>query len=244
MRVFLHIFRNFSTLVSKTFALPVFLLLISISLWSQTKLWQPIPSAEWIELRIDSLRNELLANKIIEEGYEVPILAALLYYPDLKSTHIRFKSSRITTSMAALPRAGNIFRKPENRKYSILINSRINKTRAPLISSVPFAARVGVIGHELAHIVDYKTKSNKRLIYEGLAYYFNTGFKRKLEHHVDKIAINRGLGEGILAFRIYIDEESDASEKYKRFKRRVYLTSADIEAILQQSQSASDEEES
>lgn len=244
MRGFLHIFRNYSALVSKSFTIPIFLLLISSSLWSQTKLWQPIPSAEWIELRIDSLRNELLANKTIEEDYEVPILAALLYYPDLKTTNIRFKSSRITTSMAALPRAGNIFRKPENRKYSILINNKLNKNRTPLISSVPYAARVGVIGHELAHIVDYKTKSNKKLIYEGLAYYFNTGFKRKLEHHVDKIAIDRGLGEGILAFRIYIDKESDASEKYKRFKRRVYLTSADIEAILQQSQSASDDEDS
>lgn len=134
--------------------------------------------------------------------------------------------------MAALPRGGNIFRKHKNRKYTILINNKVNSNRAPLISEVPHAARIGVIGHELAHIVDYKTKSNFRLMYEGLAYYFNNSFKRKLEHKIDRIAIYRGLGEGIIAFRIYIDNESKATEKYKLFKQKIYLSSTDIERII------------
>jgi hypothetical protein len=191
-----------------------------------------IPTPEFIEHKKDSLRLILLENKQIDEGYEAAILAALMYYPDLKATNIRFKKSGITTSMAALPRGGNIFRKPQNRKYTILINNRINSNRVPLLSDVPFTAKVGVIGHELAHIVDYKTKSNIRLMYEGLAYYFNNGFKRKLEHRVDCIAIYRGLGEGIIAFRIYIDNESDATEKYKIFKQKIYLSATDIERII------------
>lgn len=190
------------------------------------------PSPEFIEHKKDSLRPLLLENKQIDEGYEAAILAALMYYPDLKATNIQFRSSRITTSMAALPRGGNLFRKKQNRKYAILINNKVNSNRAPLISEVPFVAQVGVIGHELAHIVDYKTKSNFRLMFEGLAYYFNNSFKRKLEHKIDRIAIYRGLGEGIIAFRIYIDNESDATEKYKIFKQKIYLSATDIERII------------
>lgn len=232
MRGFSHTFRNFSAQVSKSFTISVFFLLTSISLWSQTIDLQPIPSAEWVEYRIDSLRSELLANKTIEENYEVSILAALMYYPDLKTSNIQFRKSRITTSMAAIPKGGNLFRKHKNRKYTILINNRVNSNRAPLISDVPHTAKVGIIGHELAHIVDYNTKSNLRLMYEGLSYYFNSGFKRQLEHKIDRIAIYRGLGEGIIAFRIYIDNESNATEKYKLFKQKIYLSSTDIEGII------------
>jgi hypothetical protein len=199
---------------------------------SQELIQQSIPSAELIEQKKDSLRLVLLAYKQIVEDYEASILAALMYYPDLKATNIQFRSSRITTSMAALPKGGNLFRKRQNRKYAILINNKVNSNRAPLISEVPFVAQVGVIGHELAHIVDYKTKSNIRLMYEGLAYYFNSSFKRKLEHKIDRIAIHRGLGEGIIAFRIYIDNESNATEKYKLFKQKIYLSATDIERII------------
>jgi hypothetical protein len=232
----LHIHQLFSKEYKPFIRIALFVLLFiafgNRYTFSQGLAQKNIPTAEFIEQKKDSLRLVLLENKQIVEDYEASILAALMYYPDLKTTNIQFRNSRITTSMAALPNGGNIFRAHKNRKYTILINNRVNSNRAPLISEVPFTARVGIIGHELAHIVDYKTKSNYRLMFEGLAYYFNTGFKRKLEHKVDRIAIYRGLGEGIIAFRIYIDNESNATEKYKLFKQKIYLSSTDIEGII------------
>ena len=191
-----------------------------------------IPSAEWISRHKDSLRSELLNNKEVHGDFEHSILAALMYYPTLNDTRIAFKERKIATTMAARPKVSSIFKKAEDRKYIILINARQNRLKAPLLSNVPFEARVGVIGHELAHIVDYKRKSFIRIIGNGIAYVVSNSFKRNLEHKIDRIAINKGLGEGLYQFRLFVEEEANTTDKYKRFKDNIYLSSADISNLV------------
>lgn len=195
--------------------------------------FEPVPPPEWIEERIDSLRNEFLINKKITDDFEHSIIAALLYYPELKNTRIRFKRRTITTTMAALPRVGGFFRSRENRRYTILINYKKNKRKAPLLRNIPFDARVGVIGHELAHIVDYNRKSFVQIIGNGIAYFVSNKFKRNLEHKIDRIAINRGLGKELYTFRLYIEEEAKTTKRYRQFKEKIYLSSADIAELIE-----------
>lgn len=201
--------------------------------FAQHPFFDPIPSSEWIEEHKDSLREALLTNKKVPADFEHSILAALMYFPDLERTHINFKKRSLTTTMAALPTVGSIFRKRENRRYSILINYKKNKRKAPLIENVPFEARVGVLGHELGHIVDYNRKSFIRIIGNGIAYSVSNGFRRNLEHKIDQITINRGLGEGLYAFRLYIEEEAKTTERYRRFKENIYLSSSEIVKMIE-----------
>lgn len=195
--------------------------------------FDPIPTPEWVDEHKDSLRKELLNNKEIVSNFEHSILAALMYYPNLEKTHISFKTRNISTTMAALPSVWNMFRKRENRRYSILINESKNRLKAPLLKNVPFAARVGVIGHELAHIVDYNRKGILQIIGNGIGYLVSSKFKRNLEHKVDRIAINKGLGEGLYAFRLYVEEEANTTERYRRFKDNIYLSSSDIALLVE-----------
>jgi hypothetical protein len=192
-----------------------------------------IPTSEWIEEHKDSLRNTLLTNKTIIPDYENSILAALMFYPSLEQVNIKFKKRAITTSMAALPSAGSIFRKKKNRQYTIIINYKENKRKAPLIKDVPFQARVGVLGHELGHIVDYQSKSFIRIIANGIAYSINNNFRRNLEYKIDKIAINKGLGDGLYAFRLFIETEAETTNRYKKFKDRIYMSSAEIAQMIE-----------
>ncbi len=209
------------------------LLLFGLSSVRVSAQFNPIPTAQWIEEHKDSLRDVLLRNKTLPFDYEHSILAALMYYPNLEDTRINFKKRSLTTTMAALPTVGSIFRRSENRRYSILINQTKNKRKAPLLRDIPFEARVGVIGHELAHIVDYNRKSGVRLVGNGIAYSVSNSFKRNLENKIDRITINKGLGEGLYAFRLFVEQEANTTDRYRRFKNKIYLTSADIESLVE-----------
>jgi hypothetical protein len=201
--------------------------------YAQNPFFDPIPSPEWIEEHKDSLREALLINKKVPADFEHSILAALMYYPKLQETHIEFKTRYLTTTMAALPKVSSVFKGRENRRYSILINHTKNRRKAPLLENAPFEARVGVIGHELAHIVDYNRKSFVQIIGNGIAYSLSNNFRRNLEQKIDRITVNRGLGEGLYAFRLYIEEEAKTTERYRRFKENIYLSSSDIAKMIE-----------
>ena len=224
---------DFMQLVRSVLYLFFPLLLFGLSSTCVYAQFDPIPSSQWIEEHKDSLREVLLRNKTLPADYEHSILAALMYYPNLEDTRIDFKKRSLTTTMAALPTVRSIFRSPENRRYSIIINHKKNKRKAPLLKDVPFEARVGVIGHELAHIVDYNRKSGIRLVGNGIAYSVSNSFKRNLEHRIDRITVNKGLGEGLFAFRLFVEQEANTTDRYRRFKDKIYLSSADIESLVE-----------
>lgn len=201
----------------------------------------PLPSPEWITENIDSLRSALLIDKEIAEDFEQSILAALSYFPDLKDVCIRFRKRAIGTTMAALPSPGSFFAQRGNRCYLVLINMKQNEQKAPLIKEAPFGARVGVIAHELGHIVDYESKSMLRILGNGIAYAFSSRFRYNLEQRIDSIAIARGAGMELKEFRLFVEEHPDVTPRYLRFKRRYYMTSDEIATIL--NEGCVDEEE-
>ncbi len=193
---------------------------------------RPVPSPEWIEEHKDSLREVLLNNKRVPEKFEHSILAALMSYPDLKSTHIKFRRTPISTTMAARPTIGSIFRLRDNRRYVIAINDTRNRRKAPLLKNAPFTARVGVIGHELGHIVDYRNKSFITIVGNGAAYVVSKKFKRNLEYKIDSIAIRRGLGEELLSFRHFVENDAKTTRQYRAFKKDIYMSSSEITQII------------
>jgi len=126
-----------------------------------------------------------------------------------------------------------LFRNKENREYMIAIDKKIKNKKGIVLDSVPFNARVGVIGHELGHIVDYSEKTKFGIIFTGIGYLFPK-YRRKLEENIDRITIEHGLGYQVKYFSDFVVNHSHAAEKYLKYKRKYYFTPAQIMSVISQ----------
>lgn len=173
-------------------------------------------------LHLDSLRTEYGINKVIPEEYELEILIALSYYPDLKDITIAFIPKRLKTTMATRPRMDAIYQTRDKRTYRIFINNFIESNNGINYDDVPFNARIGLIGHELGHVVDYMKKSMIRVIGNGVAYVLNSHYRKTFEANVDQITIEHGLGWQLYAFSYFVFNHVDIAEDYLEFKKNNY----------------------
>lgn len=160
-------------------------------------------------------------NKIIILKYQLQILIALSYFPELKDVQIDFAYKNINTTMQCKP-AFNSLLKNANRKYKININKDL-KFQDVLIDEVPFNAQIGLIAHEIAHIVDYESGKCKHVISRGFDY-LKEASKKKYESTVDSITVAYGLGWQLYDWAYFSLNNSKSSQKYKDFKSRIYMS--------------------
>lgn len=149
-------------------------------------------------------------------------------YPELKSVEIRFRNRKLKTTMAARPSLMSFFRSNKNRVYYIFINNDSKNPNTVLLNDLPTNAKIGVIGHEYAHILDYESKSKLQLVSYGLKYLLSKKFKRNLENRIDKITISRGLGWQVYNFSSYVFNDTTVTSDYKAYKKKFYFTPAEI----------------
>ncbi len=177
--------------------------------------------------QIDSLREIYGNSKIFVEEYIEPTLIALSFFPELTDVPIEFKVSQsLNSTMAALPNTKTIIGR---REYIVLYGE--NDSEIPF-RTVPYIAQIGIIAHELTHIVDYINRNVFELVGLGFGYLFFT--KSKYENIIDMATIERGLGWQLYEwadFSFYTNKT--ASEKYKKYKKRVYMTPSEIKYHIQ-----------
>jgi len=113
------------------------------------------------------------------------------------------------------------------RVYTITINNDLN-FKGVLLKDAPFNAQIGVIAHELAHIIDYENKDIIGIIGRGLDYLSDKD-KAKYEQTIDMITIRQGLGWQLYDWSDFVLNKSTASTDYKEFKRKIYMTPEQIE---------------
>lgn len=172
-----------------------------------------------------STNIDIEKNKIFVPNYKEQCLKALAYYPELKGIHIEFKRKEIGTTMAARPIVSSFFNADYERRYEIIFNNS-SDCEVPF-DELPAEGQVGILGHELAHILDFEKKSLGQLILTG-AFYINAHSIRSYERGIDKITLERGLGKKLYHAYQYILEDSEASLEYKEFKMFHYLKPQEI----------------
>jgi hypothetical protein len=180
-------------------------------------------------LQISNLKKQFAANKDLPKNFELQALIALSYYPEFKNIPIKFITRDIKTTMACQPDVKQILSNGK-RAYIILIDSDKNGKGIEL-SEVPFNAQVGVIGHELAHIIDYETKNTLGLVGTGIGY-LSSDYKHDLEHRIDAITIQKGLGYQLKDWADFAMNLSGASEDYKKFKKEIYMHPEEIDLAI------------
>ncbi len=136
--------------------------------------------------------------------------------------------------MAARPLPWSVFRKPGERQYRIFINTS-SELEGALLSDLSFNERIGVIAHELAHVLDYERRSGGELIGYGVNYLFSKRFKADLEKKTDSLAVSRGFGWQVHAFTDHLHHCSGVSEEYLDYKKAHYYMPFDILMILARS---------
>lgn len=180
--------------------------------------------------KLDSLKKEFGVNKIIQPEFETQILIALSYFSELKDLKIKFLNSKISTTMQCRPGFFSIFGAKSNREYFIFIN---NDTcfEGVLLRDAPFNAQIGIIGHELSHILDYENRNTWGIIQRGFDY-FSDESKRKYECEIDSITIEKGLGWQLYDWAYFSVTNTCSNEKYKDFKLRTYMQPLSIEGYI------------
>ncbi len=206
-------------------------LLLLVSIISTGKLWgQPsAPKVIWQTDFLDKaqqLQSKYGKNKVLPHGYELQCLIALSYYPELKNTSIEFVKKNIDATMAARPKMWSTLQGRKNRKYRIFINTNADRDGL-LLSEVSFNAQVGILAHELAHILYYTNKSSWSIVGNGVAY-VSKKFRTKFERATDERTIQHGLGWQLHEFTSTTLNSKHVPEDYKAYKKRVYLTPEEI----------------
>ena len=161
---------------------------------------------------------------------------AMTYFPELHEQKIYLQYGKIRTSMAALPRIWSIFRKRDYREYKVIINGNMQKDPAILVHTASFNAMVGVMGHELAHILDYSTMSGLQIMWMGIRY-LNKNYRKKIEWQTDTAAIAREFGWQLFDWIYFVAHEAEIDDTYRRYKLDIYMNPEDIYEIITKSQS-------
>ncbi|HEX7366050.1 MAG TPA: hypothetical protein VF273_03085 [Pelobium sp.] len=183
--------------------------------------------------QIDADTNllQFAQNKKIPKVIERSVLIALSHYPELQETSIEFvfKKDIKKSVMQAQPKIVTLVAKKENRAYQINISAMFKLTHsATPIHQLPQNILIGWVGHELGHVMDYKSRNLFSLAQFGLGYLLSKKYLQKAERVADSYAVNHGLGFYIIETKRFILDQSDLPQKYKDKIKRLYLSPDDI----------------
>lgn len=174
---------------------------------------------------IDSLKLIYGRHKHFLKDFEMQSLVALSYYPELWNETIFFRYAEINSTARTTMTLGSIFKKID-KKYIVYINEDSTKTGL-LLNDAPYNAQVAVIGHELAHVIDFRSRGFFDLALWGLKYLF-VKTSTRIERKTDRITMRHGLGWPLYYWADYVLNKSTANKRYKKIKEKKYLHPEEI----------------
>ena len=98
--------------------------------------------------------------------------------------------------------------------------------------SLPFDAQVGILAHELGHVVYYERLNTLEIANWGLRYLFYDEFRAEHEKTTDLMPIYHGMGWQILEYATYIRTDPSTKPMYEayadEFIDKYYMTHHEI----------------
>ena len=170
---------------------------------------------------------QIAHNKQIPDLIEKNVLKALSFYPELQNTAISFifKTTIKSSVMQAQPVFTTLLEKRKKRRYRINISEHFKLINSDMpIEQIPDEVMIGWIGHELGHILDYEGMSNAGMVGFGYRYYFYSSFVKHAEMVADSLAVERGMGNYIVATKRFILNHAELPKAYKDKISRLYLS--------------------
>ncbi|HHG84225.1 MAG TPA: hypothetical protein ENJ82_05690 [Bacteroidetes bacterium] len=177
----------------------------------------------------DSLKRAFGKHKELPKGYELAALRALSHYPELAEVPVAFVYRKNPVAHSSRPRNGSLFLGKRHRKYLVIISTDLKPVLEPgKLGNLTYNAQIGVLGHELAHTVDYLQRGFFNIIGLGIRYATNKKLVKRWERLTDKRAIGHNLGYQLLAWSREVHSVLEAAGRGQN-----YLTPAEIELEMQ-----------
>lgn len=135
--------------------------------------------------------------------------------------------------MLAQPDFWSLFKPKGQRKYKILISEKIVISgKIFKTKDIPSDVMIGWLGHELGHIMDYRTRSSLNLIWFGVKYKFSDNYIKVAERAADTYAVNHGMEKYILITKAFILDNSEIDALYKSRIVKYYLSPEEIMELV------------
>jgi len=173
--------------------------------------------------------------------YEKQILIALSYYPELANVPINFRIKEKHTPLSTRSSWAGLLKEQESRDYVITISSSTEEVLMPILfQNLPFNAQVGVIGHELGHVIEFSSMPTIQIM-EHAANNVSSKYIDHFEFKTDSICIAHGLGYQLLAWSTYVrqamhkDNWDGADNVHKPMMRERYMKPSTIRKRINQS---------
>jgi hypothetical protein len=131
---------------------------------------------------------------------------------------------------------GSLFGGRKNRRYRILLNDARNSFFDPiLLRSLPFDAQVGILAHELGHIVYYENLNVFEFGNWGLRYLLEDEFRAAHERSTDLMPLYHGLGSQIYQYAYFVRYDPTCKPLYaqeKGFIDKYYMTDKELAVAI------------
>ncbi len=152
------------------------------------------------------LKEKNSINKKIPMLFEKQVLYALSYFPELAQTRIRFEIKKSKGGIISTrPTVSSILRRSSKRSYIVIINDSTEGRRLPVFSNGGVNGQVGILGHELCHIICFQNKTGLGLM--GIAIgHVSRKYMDHFENLTDSMDIERGLGYQLIDWNLYLEK--------------------------------------
>jgi len=148
--------------------------------------------------------NQFAVNKNIPGEFRKPILKALSYFPELKKIRVDFVIKNKYTPLSTRPSFRSLLKRKNHRAYIVTISKETIDTLSHLLyKNLTYTEQVGIMGHELSHVVDFNTKNIFQSIGNALGH-LSKHFVDKMEYKTDLICIQHGLGKYLETYSMHV----------------------------------------
>ena len=172
---------------------------------------------------------------------ERQVLIALSFYPELANIPIKFQLRSIHSSGHTRVTWAGLFESPRNRHFVVVVSDSTEDMLMPLIfKNISFDAQIGLIGHELAHVVD-GVRSSTFEILKHVIRSISAKYVDRAEAHTDATCIDHGLGYQLLAWSMTVRMKMNTVNwggpdyVHKNKERKRYMNPDEILKRMEQS---------